>query len=181
MRRFAILILCVSVSFVSYAQSRRRAVGVGATESVPQPAGASLTGLTAAQSTAFNTGRGTFNRAATNADGLGPVFNERSCRDCHDAPVIGGGSGRTVMRFARRVNGVFDPLTALGGSLLQDHAIGTPPGALHNFTPESVPPQATIVVRRRTTPLFGLGLVDATPDADFIALAASQAARGDGV
>ena len=36
-------------------------------------------------------------------------------------------------------------------------------------------------MHRRTTPLFGLGLVDATPDADFIALAAAQAARGDGV
>jgi CxxC motif-containing protein (DUF1111 family) len=44
-----------------------------------------------------------------------------------------------------------------------------------------VPAIATIVVQRRTTPLFGLGLVDATPDADFLALAQMQASRGDGV
>lgn len=43
-----------------------------------------------------------------------------------------------------------------------------------------MPAAATITVRRRTTPLFGLGLVDATPDSDFIAAAAQQA-RGGGV
>jgi CxxC motif-containing protein (DUF1111 family) len=181
MRRFAIVVLCVSVSFASNAQqTRRRATGTGATQTVAQPAGASLTGLTASQIASFNAGRGTFNRDATNATGLGPVFNERSCRDCHSAPAIGGGSARAVTRFARRVAGVFDPLAAAGGSLLQDHAIAGG-GLLHNFTPENVPAEATIVVRRRTTPLFGLGLVDATADADFIALAAAQAARGDGV
>jgi len=43
-----------------------------------------------------------------------------------------------------------------------------------------VPPEATIVAKRRTTPLFGLGLVDAVPDATFQAIAAleSQASRG---
>jgi CxxC motif-containing protein (DUF1111 family) len=182
MRRFVIGALCVCLSFVAVAQqTRRRATGTGATQTLTQPAGAPLAGLTAAEIASFNTGRGTFNRDANNATGLGPVFNERSCTECHSAPVIGGGSARTVTRFARRVAGVFDPLTALGGSLLQDHAIGAGNGSQHNFTPERVPAEATIVVRRRTTPLFGLGLVDATADADFIALAAAQAARGDGV
>jgi CxxC motif-containing protein (DUF1111 family) len=37
-----------------------------------------------------------------------------------------------------------------------------------------VPPEATIVAGRRTTPLFGLGLVDAVPDAAFLALARAQ-------
>jgi CxxC motif-containing protein (DUF1111 family) len=86
-----------------------------------------------------------------------------------------------VTRFATRVNGLFDALASLGGSLVQDHAIGPQQGVLHNFRPEVVPAAATIVVRRRTTPLFGLGLVDATPDSDFIAAAQQQAARNDGV
>ena len=183
MRRVAVVVLCASLSFVAHAhaQARRRASGDGVTQSVAQPAGASLVGLTAAQIASFNAGRGAFNRDATNATGLGPVFNERSCTECHNAPVIGGGSARTVTRFARRISGAYDPLTALGGSLLQDHAIGPGNGSQHTFTPERVPAEATINVRRRTTPLFGLGLVDATPDADFIALAAAEAARGDGV
>jgi len=39
---------------------------------------------------------------------------------------------------------------------------------------------ASIIAGRRTTPLFGLGLVDAVPDSDFIALAAAEAMRNDG-
>jgi CxxC motif-containing protein (DUF1111 family) len=46
-----------------------------------------------------------------------------------------------------------------------------------DFIGDGVPPQATIVAERRTTPLFGLGLVDAVPDATFIRLAAMQARR----
>src|SRR3954447_23035119 len=182
MKRFSIAVFCIFVALVSYAQARRRAVdgNAGVTQTVAQPAGASLTGLTAAQSASFNAGRGQFVRDWNNGNGLGPVFNERSCSDCHNAPSTGGGSARLVTRFARRTGGIFDPLTSLGGSLLQDHAIGGG-GLQHNFVPEQVPAEATIIVRRRTTPVFGLGLVDATPDSVFIALAALQAARADGV
>jgi CxxC motif-containing protein (DUF1111 family) len=151
---------------------------------VPAPAaGASLAGLTAAQTAAFNDGRTMFNRVETAATGLGPVFNQESCGECHSVGSIGGGGGsnRNVTRIARRLNGVFDPLTELGGSLLQSRAIGTRNGAQHNYAPEIVPSQAGIVVQRRTTPIFGMGLVDATPDADFIALVAAQTARGDGI
>jgi CxxC motif-containing protein (DUF1111 family) len=182
MRRFPVLVLCIFFSVTAVAQqARRRAVG-GAPVPVAPPAGSPLPGLTAAQITAFNNGRGAFNRDATVASGLGPVFNETSCGECHSAPAAGGGSGQqNVTRIGRRVGGVFDPLTSLGGSLLQDRAIGSRNGSLHNFAPERVPAEATIVAIRRTTPLFGLGLVDATPDADFVALAAAQAARGDGM
>lgn len=152
----------------------------------PQPvrtpaAGEALAGLTVAQLAAFADGRDDFAEDETVSDGLGPVFNERSCAACHSVPATGGGSRRTVTRFSRRVNGVYDPMAELGGSLMQDHAIGPPDGSVHRFHPESVPATATIVVHRRTPPLFGLGLIDATPDSDFIALAVMQAARGDGV
>ena len=43
------------------------------------------------------------------------------------------------------------------------------------FIPESVPPEANVVARRRTTPLFGLGLVDAVPDSTLVALAGFEA------
>jgi len=184
MKRFSIVVLSISIALVSYAQVRRRAVdgNTGSTQTVAQPAGNSFAGLTPAQSNSFNAGRGQFVRVWNNGNGLGPVFNERACSDCHNGPAAGGGSARLVTRFATRTGGVFDPLTSLGGSLLQDHAIvGNGPGQQHNFVPEQVPPQATIVVHRRTTPLFGLGLVDATPDSVFVTLAALQAARGDGV
>src|ERR1043165_4673848 len=167
MRKLTIVFLCLLFSALAEAQQRRP-------QASPQ-AGDPLPGLTAAQRADFNDGRGDFTEIETVAEGLGPVFNERSCAACHAAPVPGGGSRRLVTRFATRTNGAFDPLTNLGGSLVQDHAIGPPDGSTHPFRPERVPQAATIVVRRRSTPLFGLGLVDATPDATFLALAG----RGD--
>ena len=162
---FLILLMCLPAAL--HAQQRRPAAG-------PPAAGDPLPGLTAAQLAAFSDGRDDFTEVETVTSGLGPVFNERSCAACHSAPATGGGSTRVVTRFARRDGGVFNPLANLGGSLVQDHAIGPAEGSSHAFTPESVPAPATIVVHRRTTPLFGLGLVDATPDSVFLALAARR-------
>ena len=178
--------LMVGMLFVVLATnvSAQRAGGRGreTPAQVPDPAaGQALSGLTAAQRADFADGLGDFTEVEEVDEGLGPVFNERSCAACHSVPAIGGGSNRLVTRFATRTNGLFDVLASLGGSLVQDHAIGLQDGVAHNFRPEIVPPAATIVVHRRTTPLFGLGLVDATPDSDFIAAAQQQAARRNGV
>jgi CxxC motif-containing protein (DUF1111 family) len=186
MKRLMIGVVLVSLVAMNVpAQTRRNAVGRPAPAPAPGPpaptAGEALAGLTAAQRAGFADGLAEFVTQEKVSDGLGPVFNERSCAACHSAPATGGGSRRTVTRFATRTNGVFDPLTALGGSLVQDHAIGPADGVAHRFKPESVPAAATIIVHRRTTPLFGLGLVDATPDSDFVALAQMEASRGDGV
>jgi CxxC motif-containing protein (DUF1111 family) len=132
-----------------------------------------LPGLADADLAAFEEGKATFEEVEAAADGLGPVFNENSCAACHTGPT-GGSNGRLETRFGRKnADGSFDPLTALGGSLLQDHGIGDVPG--HHFAAEAVPPEANVIAGRRTTPLFGLGLVDATPDATFRTLAARQA------
>lgn len=136
-----------------------------------------LPGLTPAQLDAFNSGKAGFAEVETVADGLGPVFNGRSCAECHSAPIVGGGSERVVTRFGTMTNGVFNALSELGGSLMQDHAITSADGSPHDFAPEAVPPSATIVAHRRTTPLFGFGLIEAIPDADLLALAALEAQR----
>jgi CxxC motif-containing protein (DUF1111 family) len=182
MRRLFILGGSVALSLVLLAQGRQRLFrGVAPVETVAQNAGAPLTGLSTLELNAFNTGRGVFGRNFNAAAGLGPVFNDDSCGACHNGAAPGGGSNRTVTRFATRVNGVYDPLASLGGSLEQSRAIGPRNGSAHAFVAETVPAQASVVVLRRTTPLFGLGLVDATPDATFVALAAGEAARGDGI
>lgn len=181
MRRCVIIILSLFITAALDAQVRHRTVAPAPPATIAQPAGAPLVGLSGSEAAAFNVGRGTFGRNVTPATGLGPVFNDDSCGGCHNAPAPGGGSNRLVTRFARRLSGVFDAMASLGGSLVQNRAIGGRNGAAHNFVAETVPAEATIVVQRRTTPLFGLGLVDATPDAAFVALAAAEAARGDGM
>jgi CxxC motif-containing protein (DUF1111 family) len=137
--------------------------------------GEPVRGLTAAQLAAWRTARDEFNEDKDAAGGLGPIFNDVSCLRCHSGPVAGGSNPRAVTLFGKTTNGVFDPLTARGGSVLQEEALG-PEQGMPPFQRELVPAQATIVTQRRTTPLFGLGFVEATPEATFIALAAQQAA-----
>ena len=132
--------------------------------------------LTAAELALFNTGKVEFEGVETIDEGLGPVFNEASCASCHNGPV-GGTTGRTETRFGRVVNGTFDPMTELGGSLIQDKGIGlvaTPAGS-HTFIGEVVPTEAGVTTRRITTQLFGLGLVDAVPDEELLRLARFEA------
>lgn len=151
-----------------------------ATSDAPSQFGDPLPGLTAQQSEQFADGKEEFTSAEDVDEGLGPVFNGRSCAECHSVPSIGGGSERVVTRFGTITDGHFNPLAQFGGSLIQDHAITPADGSVHTFTPESVPSAATIVAHRRTTPLFGLGFVDAVPDQTFIELASQEAQRGDG-
>ena len=125
------------------------------------PLGQPLAGLTAAELAAFNEGGVEFRNVETVAGGLGPIFNDVSCVACHDAGGTGGASRRTVTRFGRTVNGVFDPLERQGGSLLQERSIN--PGIR-----EVVPREANTVARRVTTPLFGAGLIEAIPDSTIV-------------
>src|SRR5262245_23598094 len=99
----------------------------------PTTLGGPLKGLNAAELARFAAGQDEFADVEEVEDGLGPVFNEASCVSCHDAPV-GGTTGRGETRFGRVEAGRFDPLAHLGGSLLQDHAIGTVGGGVGTFT-----------------------------------------------
>lgn len=143
--------------------------------------GAPLPGLTAAETERFNAGKTEFLSVETIAEGVGPVFNDVSCANCHSVPAVGGGSARLETRFGRmKPNGEFDPMAEFGGSLIQDHGIGLTGVGTCEYLEESVPAQATVVAGRRTTPLFGLGLVEAVPDVVFRAIAALQRFDPDG-
>ena len=146
------------------------------TEGLSTTLGGPLAGLDPAELARFTAGRDEFQDQETVENGLGPVFNEASCVTCHDSPV-GGTTGRTETRFGRGTLMGFDPLARLGGSLLQDHAIGgvTIGDRKFVFVPEVVPPEANVKALRLTTPLFGLGLVEAVTDAALLALARQQA------
>ena len=147
--------------------------------SSPPDFGDPLPALTAAQRERFDAGKADFQEIETVEDGLGPVFNDVSCASCHSVAAVGGGSAIVETRFGTVTDGRFDPLSRLGGSLIQKHGIGA--AAECEYLDEIVPPDATIVAGRRTTPLFGLGLVDAVPDSTFRRLALAQKLDGDGI
>ena len=113
-----------------------------------------------------------FQNAEDVSTGLGPIFNNVSCVACHNEGASGGAGAITVTRFGLNQNGSFDALANLGGSLLQSHAIAP-------ILQEIVPPQANVVAKRQTTPLFGLGLIEAIPDSTIAANAARV--KPDGV
>lgn len=131
--------------------------------------------LNAGQRARFLAGKAAFEDDETVPDGLGPVFNGTSCVSCHSAAATGGGSSIIETRFGRIFNGLFDPMTGVGGSLIQNQGIGLFNSV--NFVGEVVPREATIVAQRRTTPLFGLGLVDNVPDQTLLNLAQQTGGR----
>jgi len=120
-----------------------------------------LPGLNAAQISAFNAGKMEFEAKEKPQDGLGPIFNRDSCVACHSAGATGGASPILVTRFGRAGKQTFDEVKSLGGGLLQEKAID--PSGL-----ERVPREANVVAQRQSTPLFGLGLIEAIPDATIL-------------
>ena len=153
---------------------------MASTSSVDTPPafGEPVAGLPADLLDRFNEGKEEFESVETPAEGVGPVFNDVSCATCHLVPSIGGGAARLETRFGRtNADGSFDPMTEFGGSLIQENGIG--PNLDCNYLAEVVPPEATIVAKRRTTPLFGLGLVDAVADSTFQAIAVEEGSNPD--
>jgi len=130
-----------------------------------------LENLTSTQKTDFANGKTEFLNTETVESGLGPIFNDVSCVACHFQGGAGGASRTLVTRFGRVTNGVFDPLSELGGPLLQRRAI-----AATLF--EVIPREANVVAHRMTTPLFGAGLVEAIPDAAISSYASTSKMYG---
>jgi CxxC motif-containing protein (DUF1111 family) len=127
-----------------------------------------LPGLTPEERAAFVRGDQAFGRPFSPSEGLGPIFNDVSCAACHSAD----GRGRpenALVRFGEAP----DYLGAYGGPQIQDQAI---PGAV----PELLPPGVASSVRLPPA-VFGVGLIEAIPDAAILALADPDDADGDGI
>lgn len=139
-------------------------MGTATMAQTPQPkAGDPLPFLNSDQLERFILGKEQFLRTFSEAEGLGPGFNQDSCASCHALP-IGGTSPITVTRFGAADKGApFDPLDAEGGSLLQANAISTE-------CLEIVPANATIIADRITPSILGAGLIEAIDGADIVTL-----------
>jgi mono/diheme cytochrome c family protein len=116
----------------------------------------------------------------TPAQGLGPLYNRPSCVLCHGNPTTGGmgwdGLG-VVHRVGRFEGGLFDPLVGAGGPVARDHSIAELGIACDLLA--GPPARANLISIRNAPPLYGLGLIDAIPDAVIRAGAtASGAGRG---
>ncbi len=113
------------------------------------------------------------------AEGLGPLYNEKSCNACHDSPRLGGMGPEGLglhMRVGKMVNGSYDPLEGRGGPVARRHSIAEL--GVNCRLVAGMPAEADVVSLRNAPSLFGAGLIDGIPDA--IILAAATAERSGG-
>jgi CxxC motif-containing protein (DUF1111 family) len=145
-------------------------IGTTVRADAPVNFGDPVAGLTSAELLRFDAGLDDFKEKETADDGLGPVFNQTSCAACHSSPAAGGDSNVLETRFGTYDGKKFDPMSQAGGSLIQTDGVDPKNGCVG----ETVPTEATVVAQRKSTPLFGLGLVDHVPDATLQQLAKNQ-------
>lgn len=129
---------------------------------------APLGGLPNDLNLAFLQGDENFEKAFTVAEGLGPIFNNVSCGACHP----GDGRGTPDLGFNRFSQGN-DLLQEQGGPQHQDRGI---PGIPAEEIPEGVD-----LSFRLPPPVFGVGLIEAIPEATILANADENDADGDGI
>jgi CxxC motif-containing protein (DUF1111 family) len=138
--------------------------------------GETLPGISRIQFEEFRLGLDDFLEVETAEEGLGPAFNGTSCGMCHNVPVIGGSGPIGEIRAAGRDHeGRPVALFPDGETLFQ--LFSTP---LHGCQVQ-LPPEAVIIARRVSIPLFGAGLVEAIPDQAILALADPDDRDGDGI
>jgi CxxC motif-containing protein (DUF1111 family) len=118
------------------------------------------------------------------ADGLGPLYNAQSCRECHQNPTSGGPSQIKELRVGhlgpdKKFRNPEIPIahgaeTITGRSLVDLRAI-CPSGAFPNTEiQERVPDSETIRTTRISLNLLGDGFVEAVADKTLIDLSRDQ-------
>ncbi len=101
-----------------------------------------------------------FGHLFSKEEGLGPMFVQTSCSNCH----IGNGKGHpstTLTRFAHINGSVIDYLVDKGGPQLQQRAI-------IGYSPEVVPPEANVFSKRIAPAVMGLGYIAALDDQSIL-------------
>jgi len=117
----------------------------------------------------FNDDRFIFEEVERRADGLGPVYNAQSCRECHQNVATGGASQVAEHRTGRLEGGVF--FESLGGSLI--HSRATDPRIV-----ERVSPADKVRTFRISTNTLGDGFIEAIPNTAILAVAAAVSRLG---
>ena len=124
------------------------------------------------------------------ADGLGPLYNAQSCRECHQNPTSGGGSQVTELRVGhvgpdhRFVNPSI-PIAhgteiISGRTLVNDRAI-CPSGAFPDTEiQERVPDSENVRTTRISLSLFGDSFVEALSDQTLMDLVRNQCKSSHG-
>ena len=132
-----------------------------------------IPGLTPEQEKEHLVGDANFGKVFTKEDGLGPIFVQTSCSNCH----IGNGKGHPsteLTRFASVNGSVINYLLNKGGPQLQQHAI-------LGYLPETFPTEANVFSKRIAPAVMGLGYIAALDDQSILNNADPNDINGDGI
>ena len=132
-----------------------------------------IPGLSAEQEREHLVGDEAFGTIFSKEEGLGPIFVQTSCANCH----IGNGKGHPsteLTRFAYVNGSSVDYLNEKGGPQLQQRAI-------IGYAPESLPTEANVFSKRIAPAVMGLGFIAALDDQSILNNADSSDANGDGI
>jgi CxxC motif-containing protein (DUF1111 family) len=131
-----------------------------------------------------------FEQFETVSDGLGPLFNAQSCRECHQSPVSGGVSQVTELRAGHKgPDGNFHtaeiPINhgseiIKGRSLVNQRAICPNPAFPAVDILERLPESETIRTLRSSLSTLGDGFVEAVDDATLVDLSKQQCKQNQG-
>jgi CxxC motif-containing protein (DUF1111 family) len=132
----------------------------------------------------------TFEEVEALSDGLGPLYNAQSCRECHQNPTSGGSSQVSELRVGHKdAKGIFqNPEVPInhgaeiikGRSLINDRAI-CPSGAFPNTEiQEHVPDSEKIRTFRVSLNVLGDGFVEALSDQTLLDIAKDQCKKSTG-
>ena len=185
-RRKLPLLLCIATlaaacAIVGIAQTATPAPAAFATPINNNQAGAVSNGFT--DNATFAADEGVFMEEEDIGVGLGPVYNARSCVDCHAQPNVGGTSQVTELRVGHNDaagNFVNPTLTINDGqtsipnrSLVNDRAICAQ--ASYN-----VPGAENVRALRATTNVLGDGFVEAIDSNTLLSIANAQPGQSGG-
>ena len=128
--------------------------------------------------------QGKFDEIEQISDGLGPLYNAQSCRECHQNPTSGGSSEVSELRVGHRdPDGKFQnpeiPIARgaeiiKGRTLVNDRAICPNASFPSTEIQERVPNSEEIRTFRVSLNILGDGFVEAVPDRTFVDLAENQ-------
>jgi CxxC motif-containing protein (DUF1111 family) len=134
--------------------------------------------------------QGKFDEVENVADGLGPLYNAQSCRECHQNPQSGGASQVNELRVGHlgpdgRFRNPDIPIAAgtvtiSGRTLVNDRAICPNAAFPDTEIQERVPESETIRTTRISVALLGDGFVEAVADHSLNELARQQCRQSHG-
>ena len=125
-----------------------------------------------------------FDEVESVSEGLGPLYNAQSCRECHQNPTSGGASQVAELRvghegpdhrFQNAEIPIADGAAVISGrTLVNDRAICPNEAFPSTEIQERVPDSETIRTTRLTSSVLGDGYVEAVADQTLLELARRQ-------